>query len=51
MDAAVPTLAVSVIYCIWSRYSRYEMTRRRRLCERLAFLLWCAADRLDAVEA
>lgn len=40
--AAVPTFAVSAIYCIWHAYGRHLAERRRRLRERVAFLLWSA---------
>jgi hypothetical protein len=43
---AVPTLAVSVIYCVWSAYRQAQVLRRRRRSERVAFLLWAAATGL-----
>ena len=44
--SCLPTLAVSAIYCIW--YS-YQMERRRLdrvLRERVAYMLWVAADQI-----
>jgi hypothetical protein len=39
---AMPTLAVSTIYCLWFAYLQFAL-RRRRQRERVAFLLWAAA--------
>ena len=39
----VPTLAVSVIYCLWQAYARDQQRRRTLLHERVAFMLWTAA--------
>jgi hypothetical protein len=38
-----PTLAVSVIYCIWQAYARDQQRRRALLHERVAFMLWTLA--------
>jgi hypothetical protein len=41
---AFPTLAVAVIYCLWYR-ARLDVERRHRtLRERVAYMLWCAAE-------
>ncbi len=43
MFAAVPTLAVGLIYCLWYTM-RLELLRRQRLLrERVAYLLWVVA--------
>jgi hypothetical protein len=51
MNAILPslsTLAVSVIYCIWQAYVRYELAaRHRQLRERVAYMLWVMAQRID----
>jgi hypothetical protein len=39
----MPTLAVSVVFCIWSAYRRASLQQRRRLHERVAYMLWIAA--------
>jgi hypothetical protein len=39
----VPTLAVSVVFCIWKAYHVAMVARRQRLHERVAFMLWTAA--------
>ena len=42
---AMPTLAVSLVYCIWSVYHRHaNLLQRRRLHERVAYMLWIAAE-------
>jgi hypothetical protein len=52
MSAILPslsTLAVSAIFCIWQAYQRYELARRhRQLRERVAYMLWVMAQRLDS---
>ncbi len=42
-----PTLAVSVIYCIWGAYTRVAAQRERVLRERVAHMLWVAATRIE----
>ena len=44
---AVPALAVAAIFCTWNAYGRLLMLRSRRLRDRVAFLLWVAASRID----
>jgi hypothetical protein len=45
--ASVPALAVSVIFCLYNAYRqvlrRWEQ-RQRRLCARVSYLLWVAAN-------
>ena len=46
MDALAvtfPILAVSAIYCLWHTYRQECLRRERRLCERVAYLLWAVA--------
>jgi hypothetical protein len=45
---AIPTLAVSTIYCLWSFYVQQLKWRRDRLLrERLAFMLWTMAQEVE----
>ena len=44
---AMPTLAVAIIYCIWRWAHEQEMSRHRRLRERVAYMLWSAAHEVD----
>ena len=39
-----PTIAVAVIYCLWYRAHLDVARRKRTLRERVAFMLWCAAE-------
>jgi hypothetical protein len=39
-----PTLAISVIYCVWQGYLRHRIQRERTLRDRVAWLLWTVAD-------
>jgi hypothetical protein len=39
-----PTLAVAVVYCAWAAYRRALLLRRQVLHERVAYLLWVAAN-------
>ena len=43
----VPTLAISMIYCIWRAYTRDQDRKRSRLCERVALMLWVAAAQMS----
>ena len=38
----IPTFAVALIYLFWAVYCRRQQ-RRRKLCERVAFMLWTSA--------
>lgn len=42
--STVPTLAVSAIYCLWHASWRLQFQRRQKLAERIAYLLWAAAQ-------
>jgi hypothetical protein len=46
MITTVPTLLVSAIYCLWAAYHRERIRRERTLCERVAYMLWVAAERI-----
>ena len=43
--AAVPTLAISAIYCTWNLYRQALLLRQRRLRERVAYMLWVVAHK------
>ena len=45
--AYVATLAVATVYYIWRGYAHALLRRQRMLRERVAFLLWVMADRID----
>jgi hypothetical protein len=46
---SVPTLSVSLIYCIWHAYARHQLRQhRQRLQERVAWMLWVMAQRVAA---
>ncbi len=47
MVAYVPTLAVSVIYCIWYHYRLACWQRERVLRQRVANMLWAMAMQMD----
>ena len=47
MNPLVPsmaTLAVSTIYCLWQAYCQVQVRRQRQLRERVAYMLWVAAN-------
>jgi hypothetical protein len=39
-----PTVAVSAIYCLWYAYQQEKLRCLRVLRERVAYMLWVAAD-------
>jgi hypothetical protein len=41
-----PTLAISSIYCIWQVYLRAQLRRECVLRQRVAYMLWVAANRM-----
>jgi hypothetical protein len=45
--STVPTLALSMIYCLYQVYQRDCLRRQRRLRERVAWMLWSAAMEPD----
>jgi hypothetical protein len=45
-----PTLAVSALYCLWHTYSLLLRQRQRRLCARVARLLWVLSRLPDGDE-
>ena len=47
MFSSLPTLAVSAIYCIWHAYQKEKLRRDRVLRERVAYMLWVAAERVE----
>jgi hypothetical protein len=46
MLSTLPTLLVTSIYYFWCVYHRERLRRARLLRERVAFLLWVAAERI-----
>lgn len=44
---SVPTLAVSAIFCIWQAYRLRRLRRERLLRERVAYMLWVMANRVE----
>lgn len=44
---AMPTLAVSAVYCLWTVCSLAQRQRHRKLRERVAYLLWVVATGVD----
>jgi hypothetical protein len=49
--SSVSTFALSVIYCLYQGYLRDRQRRRRRLRERIAWMLWSAATQPDSCAA
>jgi hypothetical protein len=47
LSLSAPTLAVTFIYCIWQRYALFQFDRERSLRERVAYMLWVMAERVD----
>jgi uncharacterized paraquat-inducible protein A len=39
-----PTFAVATIYCLWHRVRMHHEQRLRRLRQRVAYMLWAAAE-------
>ena len=44
----VAALAVALLYYTWRAYHQARLTRHRVLHERVAYMLWVMADRMDA---
>jgi hypothetical protein len=47
MLSSFPTLAVSLIYCLWSVYRLSGRRRHQQLRERVAFMLWVMAHEIE----
>jgi hypothetical protein len=45
--SSVPTLAVSAIYCLWHLHLERRLRRDRLLRQRVAYMLWAAANEMD----
>jgi hypothetical protein len=43
--ASLPCVLVSSIYCVWKHYRLALLRRERQLRERVALMLWEAANR------
>ena len=43
----VAALAVALLYYTWRAYHQARLARRRVLRERVAYMLWVLADRMD----
>ena len=41
-------LAVALVYYTWRAYDQARSARQRLLHERVAYLLWVVADRMDS---
>ncbi len=48
LSGYVATLAVAVVYYVWRGYVQLQLRRQRLLRERVAYLLWVMAERIDA---
>jgi hypothetical protein len=46
LSLTIPTLAVSVTYCLWHAYRMAYLRRDRRMRERVAYMLWTMADQV-----
>jgi hypothetical protein len=44
---ALPTLAVSAMYCLWHLTQIARIQRQKKLRERVAYMLWVVATELD----
>ncbi|HBI42886.1 MAG TPA: hypothetical protein DDY78_08520 [Planctomycetales bacterium] len=44
----VAALAVALVYYTWRAYDQARAARQRLLHERVAYLLWVIADRMDS---
>lgn len=47
----VAALAVAVIFYIWRAYHQVARQRHQLLRERVAYMLWVMADRLDCLDS
>jgi hypothetical protein len=43
--SALPVMTVSAIFCVWNAYRHEVRRRQRQLRERVAYMLWVAAER------
>src|SRR2546423_1515970 len=43
----VAALAVALIFYTWRGLTQGQVKKQRVLCERVAYMLWCAADGVD----
>jgi hypothetical protein len=41
-------LAVALVYYTWRAYDQARSARQRQLHERVAYMLWVVADRMDS---
>jgi hypothetical protein len=44
----VAALAVALVYYTWRAYDQARAARQRLLHERVAYMLWVVADRMDS---
>jgi hypothetical protein len=52
--SSAPVLAVSAIFCLYNGYRQAllrQLQRQRRLCERIAYMLWVTANGENSAEA
>jgi hypothetical protein len=47
MLAAIPTLSVSAVFCIYNAYRQHLLRRQRLVRERVAYMLWYVAHSAD----
>jgi hypothetical protein len=46
-STVVAAVSVAAIFCIWRGYADILLRRRRALRERVAYMLWVAAEEAD----
>jgi hypothetical protein len=46
---SVPALSVSAIFCLYHAYCQFLLRRKRRLHERVAYMLWVMATRDEPI--
>jgi hypothetical protein len=54
MQPIVPNmaaLAVAVLFYLWRGYYQTCQLRRRKLCERVAFMLWVTAEQIKGSDS
>lgn len=44
--ANMAALAVAMLFYLWRAHFQGQQRRQRRLCERVAFMLWLMAERI-----
>ena len=44
-------LAVAMLFYIWRAHNQTRIQRQRKLCERVAFMLWTVADQIRSSDS